>query len=577
MDPLLGQNEKVTKDEEDRPPRLAESLLRESQILSIGPLLVYKLSAELKLRREKGKIIKKSIGSPNDPEGRRTEKVLMVVGATGAGKTTLINGMVNYILGIKWEDKFRYKLVVEDSKVSQAHSQTKEITAYTFHPMKGSAVPYTFTIIDTPGFGDTEGLKRDKEITDQIKEFFSIPPPNGIDHIDSIGFVTQASLARLTPTQEYIFTSILSIFGKDVAENIFILITFADGQTPPVMEAINKAKIPAQKFHKFNNSAIFADNTETAQKNEDEDEDEDDEDDHFNKMFWKMGARSFKQFFRDFEKSRSVSLQLTQEVLEEREQLQNMIEGLTPQINQGLSKIEEKRQEENILRQYETEIEQNKSFRYSVEVTKAKKKDLSGTGQFTTTCLRCHFTCHQDCVYANDGDKESCCAIDKKGYCTVCTDHCHWRAHSNVPYIFEYETVTETRTSEDLKKKYEVAQSGKNLVEGMIEKIENDLTEVHNNVLSMMFKVQQSLQRLDEIALKPNPLTKTEYLELLIESEKNEAKQGWKGRVQYYEEAKRQAEILSKAKDLKAAEKLIEEEASKGEKWYSRFTFWRSK
>ena len=122
-----------------------------------------------------------------------------------------------------------------------------------------------------------------------------------------------------------------------------------------------------------------------------------------------------------------------------------------------------------------------------------------------------------------------------------------------------------------------MAQSGKNLVEAMIEKIENDLTEVHNNVLSMMFKVQQSLQRLDEIALKPNPLTKTEYLELLIESEKNEAKEGWNGRVQYYEEAKRQAEILSEAKDLKAAEKLIEEEASKGEKWYSRFTFWGSK
>ena len=119
-----------------------------------------------------------------------------------------------------------------------------------------------------------------------------------------------------------------------------------------------------------------------------------------------------------------------------------------------------------------------------------------------------------------------------------------------------------------------MAQSGKNLVEGMIGKIENDLTEVHNNVLSMMFKAQQSL---DEIALKPNPLTRTEYLELLTESEKNEAKQGWKGRVQYYEEAKRQAEILSKAKDLKAAEKLIKEEASKGEKWYSRFTFWRSK
>ena len=63
----------------DPTPRLAESLLGESQILLDGSPVVYKLSAELKLRREKGKIIKKSIGSPNELESRRTEKVLMVV------------------------------------------------------------------------------------------------------------------------------------------------------------------------------------------------------------------------------------------------------------------------------------------------------------------------------------------------------------------------------------------------------------------------------------------------------------------------------------------------------------------
>ena len=234
------------------------------------------------------------------------------------------------------------------------------------------------------------------------------------------------------------------------------------------------------------------------------------------------------------------------------------------------------RQEENILRQRETEIEQNKSFTYPVKVTKARKEDLKGKGQHTTTCLRCTFTCHANCVYGNDDHKESCCAMDKSGYCTVCTKHCHWSDHSNLPYIFKYEMVTEMRTSEDLKKKYEVAKSGKNKVQGMIGQLEEYLTKVHSNVLSMMLKAQQSLRRLDEIALRPNPLTRTEYLELLIECEKNDAKPGWKQRVKYYEEAKRQAEILSKVKDPEAAEKLIKEATSKGDKWYSRFMFWRS-
>jgi len=123
----------------------------------------------------------------------------MVLGVTGAGKSTLINGIVNFILGVKWEDNFCFKLIADEADTAgatQAFSQNSWITAYTFHKMKDSPVPDKLTIIDTPGFGDTRGLKRDKKITSQIKEFFSIPDKDGrIDHLDSIGFVTQASLA----------------------------------------------------------------------------------------------------------------------------------------------------------------------------------------------------------------------------------------------------------------------------------------------------------------------------------------------------------------------------------------------
>ena len=69
------------------------------------------------------------------------------------------------------------------------------------------------TIIDTPGFGDTEGLKNDELITEQIKEFFSLNGEHRIDHLDGIGFVTQSSLARLTHTQQYIFNLILAILA----------------------------------------------------------------------------------------------------------------------------------------------------------------------------------------------------------------------------------------------------------------------------------------------------------------------------------------------------------------------------
>ena len=35
----------------------------------------------------------------------------MVVGQTGSGKTTLLNAFINYLLGIKYEDDFRYFII----------------------------------------------------------------------------------------------------------------------------------------------------------------------------------------------------------------------------------------------------------------------------------------------------------------------------------------------------------------------------------------------------------------------------------------------------------------------------------
>uniref|UniRef100_A0A3B4GG97 Septin-type G domain-containing protein n=1 Tax=Pundamilia nyererei TaxID=303518 RepID=A0A3B4GG97_9CICH len=192
-------------------------------------------------------------------ESSKPNRTIMVLGATGAGKSTLINGMINYILGVKWEDPYRFKLVDEGELTSQSESQTSEVTVYKVNHQQGFEIEFSLTIVDTPGFGDTRGIEKDREIVEQLRNLFSAQ--GGVSEIDAVCFVAQAALARLTPTQKYVFDSVLSIFGKDVAENIRILVTFADGQRPPVLEAINAAGVPCPKtkdglpvHFKFNNS-----------------------------------------------------------------------------------------------------------------------------------------------------------------------------------------------------------------------------------------------------------------------------------------------------------------------------------
>ena len=82
----------------------------------------------------------------------RKSEFVSILGPSGSGKTTLLNSYVNYLMGIKFIDDFRYKIIIEETKKNQTHSQTSTVTKYNIRAKDGKL----FQIIDTPGFGDTK-------------------------------------------------------------------------------------------------------------------------------------------------------------------------------------------------------------------------------------------------------------------------------------------------------------------------------------------------------------------------------------------------------------------------------------
>ncbi|XP_065894951.1 uncharacterized protein [Dysidea avara] len=524
---------------------LALKMKNESTPLSNtqSKIAAYKLPIKKVMVNESKGVAKCVVGTPI-PSRPVIEKVLMLVGATGAGKTTLINGMINYLFGVKWKDDFRLVLIAEDLVKSQAHSQTALITAYTIYPSEGSQFEYALTIIDTPGFGDTTGLERDKQIIQQIQNFFSIKGENGIDNLDGIGFVVQASLARLTIQQKYIYDLIFSIFGSDVVKNIFIMVTFADGGVPSVIAAIQETKIECSKYYKFNNSALFAVNKKLTKELKEEDV-------TFNEMFWKMSSISLQRFFQAFRTVSGVSPYFTKEVLRERKQLETTLEALRQQITRGCVKMEELRKREIVHQQIEAEIAANKKFTNPVEIQKQRKVNVP-TGQYVTNCLICHFTCHIHCDYADDRDKYKCSVMNGSGkenaFCTACPNKCFWNRHVNNPYRFELYSEIEERTSKELQEKYKSALQEKCKIENTIEQINCDLQKLETAVAIEVAELQRVLQRLNKITLKQSPLTQVPYLKLLIDVEMQQAKPGFQQRIKMYEHAKQAAELLEKAK-----------------------------
>ncbi|KAI2646623.1 hypothetical protein H4Q32_025555 [Labeo rohita] len=475
-------------------------------------------------------------------ENAKQKKTIMMIGATGAGKTTLINSMINYILGVQWKDGFRFVLIDEGKQKSQAESQTSEITAYQINHMDNFEVPYTLTIVDTPGFGDTRGIAHDQKIIAQIREFFCAR--GGIDCIDAVCFVVQASLARLTHTQKYIFDSILSIFGKDIAENILMMVTFADGKTPPVLEAIKVSEVPCstnksgEPLHfKFNNSAVFATNNKEAENEESDCE-------NFDHMFWKLGFSSMKKFFTSLNEMETKSLSLTQEVLKERKNLEVLVEGLQPQINAGLTKLDEIKKTRAALEQHKAKMDANKDFEYELEVTVPKQIE-NKTGSFLTNCQICHFTCHKTCAIPDDKDRHGCVAMEH-GKCTVCPGKCVWNVHFNQKYRWEYVKEKRKETYQDLKRRFEDAHGEVMSKEKIFNELKNELQVVRKIVTGLIEKSQKSLVRLQEIALKPNPLSTPQYIDLMIMTEKQEAKPGFQDRIQSLMEVRKNAETISK-------------------------------
>ena len=114
----------------------------------------------------------------------------LIIGPTGAGKTTYVDAFVNFVLGIDIFDKFRYRMVDEKhlvaerdaymkaqgKEVSEGSAQTMSMTSsVTIYHIPAKHIVNKLNkdnccinVIDTPGFGDTKGQAWDWKIFNMI-------------------------------------------------------------------------------------------------------------------------------------------------------------------------------------------------------------------------------------------------------------------------------------------------------------------------------------------------------------------------------------------------------------------------
>uniref|UniRef100_A0A8C2DQM5 Uncharacterized LOC109054314 n=1 Tax=Cyprinus carpio TaxID=7962 RepID=A0A8C2DQM5_CYPCA len=506
---------------------------RRVALIHEGPPKRFRLHTERKDLDDNGKVRKWTYGKKDTS---KPNKIILLVGETGVGKTTIINSMVNFLLGVKFEDEIWYEITEEEAG-DQSESQTSEITMYEVFPIRS---PISLTIIDTPGYGDTRGLDKDLEVAENLSALFQ--SNDGVREVDAVCFVTQASNNRLSDRQHYIISSILSLFGNDIVNNIVFLITHSDGLPPTnVISAINKARIPCRRdksgqpvYFLFNNRQADARRTKERHVRAQRDA-------------WEDSVEGTRHFLQSLTARNRRSLELTSDVLMERIQFEASICNLTLRVQEKEMKIAEKHQIQEAMKKNKEKIEECQNFTIKVKKTVKEKVPIESKSwkhRKATTCTICEENCHEfDCWWVSNPSK---CEVMKDGYCTVCTGKCHHSKHLKEDKKYVIRTSSTTIEFDSIKMDYEKTQEQTKMFLFLMQHIDKDLKDIEDQKSNLLSEAYQTIKHLSQIALKPDSAFTLQHLDFFITRVREAGKETW---VREREEMRRKAVTEEANKD----------------------------
>ena len=357
---------------------------------------------------------------------------------------------------------------------------------------------------------------QDKLIIDELENYLK----SKISSLDAVCFVANSNCSRLTINQKYVFNRIFDLFGKDMGENFIPMLTFCDGNKPPILSALEeknfifaeiKKSLTNPWYLKFNNSFFISGRNE------------------LNKKYWDLGNNSFKLFFKKLKNLIPKNLQSTINVLKQRKILESHIKLIQENQIILLNKMEIIRQKINIIKNQKEMISNSGNFKINEKYPTTKKIDLI-PGIHTTLCLKCNRTCHDNCTIADDSLKIKCSMMDTKGNCINC--NCNWTVHKNVPYIIKVEMIEKVTTLEDLKKQHYNSESMISIENQIIEGLKNEYKKTFQENVEVIEKLCKSINELKNISLSNNNYKcYIDYLDMIIQSERYDKKEGFIERI----------------------------------------------
>ncbi|XP_064099168.1 uncharacterized protein LOC135210250 [Macrobrachium nipponense] len=477
-------------------------------------LVIYMPQKRVYISDEQNRIKIFHIGQKNN----LPTKTVLLIGETGAGKTTLINSFCNHFFGVKFQDGYRMKLFAEEDNCEGKEpyeSQTENITGYLFYAEAFMPYDHNIMIIDTPGLNDTRGCTKQQEIMHQMTVFLK-EEKFGILDLTCLAFVVKANLNRGLGYFGKIIESCMKLFGEDTKNITQILKTFAVDKNSNIKNIFrDKWNIETESEFNFDNGILYEPNKvgETdlygniAEKS----------DIDMRALRWDSQKKEHANFFQTLSMMPSVSLTLTRDALKEKAYLEQSKRNLTKNIKSALTEIAIGRKNANMLRDYNMSVRENRAWiGRETTIKKTRVPLTTGSGAplrwyhflpHAHNCKKCNKTCVIIChVWIPCPQKASTCP--------VC--NCHSWAHKKEKEIIKESVVMRNVTGRDMEAK--IGKSG-NLEENIQRVLAHMKAEekVIREVIARMVKhICLHTERLSEISRAKTRQSSKEVIEEVI-------------------------------------------------------------
>ena len=430
---------------------------------------------------------------------------MLLIGETGSGKTSFLNllyncGTVQALgcgFGKEGLEHFRQfnNIKLENAQAISMESKTNDATLYNVEVGE-----LKVGVIDTPGFGDSRGLKQDEKNAQRIIESLKKE-----EYINCVCLIINGRQPRTSASLKYVLTEITAILPREILENVIVV--FSNTSDPLDLT--------------FDPNALTT---------------------YFGKQVPQNHIFFVENPYCRFEKAKVKVVQLGIERVAE--SLQKSFEDTATVLNKMCLAIKDFRQvhthrfialyekkqaiEGNVLRMltaYDNQVRLEKAIKQAKEKvdaavnSKTLNKDFRSTQRFkryivektryhNTLCgySDCHSNCHVRCGLPKSFNKEvfkgCACMGGSQNTCSVC-GHDYTYHYYDEAVFKEVEEVNDL-IDEEMQAKFEQAANAEERAQMLYKKLESQRQASKNERQRLSHELLQKIREFEELGVARN-------------------------------------------------------------------------